>query len=62
MSVSIRTNFGTIKMEVFCDTVPKASENFLALAASGSYDNTLFLRNIKGFMLQGGDPTGTGIC
>ena len=45
---------------IFCDTVPKAAENFLALAASGYYDNTKFHRNIKGFMLQGGDPTGKG--
>lgn len=35
-------------------------QNFLALAASGTYDNTLFHRNIKGFMIQGGDPSGTG--
>lgn len=35
-------------------------QNFLALCASGAYDNTLFHRNIKGFMVQGGDPTGTG--
>lgn len=45
---------------IFCDIVPKASENFLALAASGYYDDTQFHRNIKGFMIQGGDPTGTG--
>ena len=49
-----------MKVEIFCDTVPKASENFLALAASGYYDGTLFHRSIRGFMLQGGDPTGTG--
>jgi cyclophilin family peptidyl-prolyl cis-trans isomerase len=35
-------------------------QNFLALCASGAYDNTIFHRNIKGFMVQGGDPTGTG--
>lgn len=35
-------------------------QNFLALCASGYYDNTIFHRNIKGFMIQGGDPTGTG--
>lgn len=80
MSVTLHTNHGDIKCEIFCDLVQKASYNFLALAASGSYDNTLFhryekinrfccpiitnsrsqSRNIKGFMLQGGDPTGTG--
>lgn len=45
---------------MFCDTVPNSSFNFLALAASGYYDGSLFHRNMKGFMLQGGDPTGTG--
>ncbi len=47
-------------MEIYCDTVPKASENFLALIASGYYNGTLFHRNIKDFMVQGGDPTGKG--
>mmetsp|Transcript_20105 Transcript_20105/g.19409 ORF Transcript_20105/g.19409 Transcript_20105/m.19409 type:complete len:163 (-) Transcript_20105:108-596(-) len=60
MSVTLHTNHGPIKIEVFCDTVPKASENFLALAAAGAYENTLFHRNMRGFMLQGGDPLGTG--
>jgi peptidyl-prolyl cis-trans isomerase-like 3 len=45
---------------LYCDTIPKASENFLALAASGYYDGTKFHRNIKGFMVQGGDPTNKG--
>ena len=45
---------------IFCDVVPRASENFLKLAASGYYNNTTFHRNIKGFMVQGGDPTNTG--
>jgi len=40
--------------------VPRAAFNFLALAASGAYTGTTFHRNIKGFMIQGGDPTGTG--
>ena len=35
-------------------------QNFLALCASGAYDGTIFHRNMKGFMIQGGDPTGTG--
>ena len=38
---------------------PKACENFLALCASGQYDETIFHRNIRGFMVQGGDPTGS---
>lgn len=45
---------------IFCDLVPNASFNFLALAASNYYDNTRFHRNIKGFITQAGDPTGTG--
>ncbi|GKD13137.1 peptidyl-prolyl cis-trans isomerase CYP18-1 [Tanacetum coccineum] len=60
MSVTLHTNLGDIKCEIACDEVPKASENFLALCASGYYDGTIFHRNIKGFMIQGGDPTGTG--
>jgi peptidyl-prolyl cis-trans isomerase-like 3 len=51
---------GDIKIEVYCDMVPIAAYNFLALCASNYYDNTVFHRNIKGFMIQGGDPTGTG--
>ncbi|ODN78342.1 peptidyl-prolyl cis-trans isomerase-like 3 [Cryptococcus amylolentus CBS 6039] len=60
MSVTFHTNLGDIKIEVFCESVPRTAENFLALCASGSYNNTLFHRNIKSFMVQGGDPTGTG--
>ncbi|PRP80259.1 peptidyl-prolyl cis-trans isomerase 10 [Planoprotostelium fungivorum] len=60
MSVTLQTNLGDIKIEVACDLVPLAAENFLALCASGYYDDTIFHRNIKGFMIQGGDPTGTG--
>lgn len=60
MSVTLHTNLGDIKCEISCDEVPKAAENFLALCASGYYDGTIFHRNIKGFMIQGGDPTGTG--
>ncbi|MBA0554265.1 hypothetical protein Golob_013380, partial [Gossypium lobatum] len=59
-SVTLHTNLGDIKCEIFCDEVAKTAENFLALCASGYYDGTIFHRNIKGFMIQGGDPTGTG--
>lgn len=59
MSVTLNTTAGNLKFELYLDT-PKATENFLKLAASGYYDNTKFHRNIAGFMLQGGDPTGTG--
>ena len=60
MAVTLHTNYGDMKLEVFCDAVPVASENFMALCASGYYDGTVFHRNIKGFLVQGGDPTGTG--
>ncbi|CAE6478751.1 hypothetical protein ACGC1H_003052 [Rhizoctonia solani] len=60
MSVTLHTSLGEIKIEVFCEAVPKAAENFLALCASGAYDGCIFHRNIKGFMIQTGDPTGTG--
>ena len=60
MSVTLHTDLGDIKIEVDSRDVKKASYNFLALCASGYYDNTLIHRNIKGFMVQLGDPTGTG--
>ena len=60
MSVTLFTNHGDIKIELFCDTVPRTTFNFLALAASEYYNGTVFHRNVRGFMLQGGDPTGTG--
>ncbi|CAM9597751.1 unnamed protein product, partial [Ectocarpus fasciculatus] len=59
-SVTFHTSYGSIKAEIFCDLVPKLSRNFFMLAASNQYDGTKFHRNIKGFMVQGGDPTGTG--
>merc|ERR1719481_1415953 len=46
-------------MELFCDRCPKSCENFLALAATDYYDNCVFVRNIKGFMVQTGDPSNT---
>ena len=60
MSVRIVTNFGDLKFELFCSQCPSTCKNFLALAASGYYNNTIFHKNIKGFIIQGGDPTGTG--
>ncbi|AOW02915.1 peptidyl-prolyl cis-trans isomerase-like 3 [Yarrowia lipolytica] len=60
MSVTLHTDAGDIKVEVFCEAVPKAAKNFLALCASGTYDETKIHRNIKTFMVQMGDPTGTG--
>ncbi|KAL1226596.1 Peptidyl-prolyl cis-trans isomerase-like [Trichinella spiralis] len=60
MSVTLHTNFGDLKIELHCEACPKTCENFLALCASGYYDGCLFHRNIKGFMIQTGDPSGTG--
>lgn len=60
MSVRIVTNYGDLKFELFCSQCPKTCKNFLALAASEYYKDTIFHKNIKGFILQGGDPTGTG--
>ncbi|KAI2810810.1 hypothetical protein RDWZM_002307 [Blomia tropicalis] len=60
MSVTLHTDLGDIKIELFCEKCPKTCENFLALCASDYYNGCLFHRNIKGFMVQTGDPTGTG--
>ncbi|CCM03093.1 uncharacterized protein FIBRA_05213 [Fibroporia radiculosa] len=46
--------------EIFCEAVPKAAENFLALCAANYYDGCIWHRNIKGFMIQTGDPSGSG--
>ena len=56
----IQTNKGTIRFELLEDDAPKTTENFIALAERGYYDGIIFHRVIKGFMIQGGDPTGTG--
>ncbi|PSR78993.1 hypothetical protein PHLCEN_2v7180 [Hermanssonia centrifuga] len=60
MSVTLHTTLGELKVEIFCEAVPKTAENFLALCASGYYDNCVWHRNIKGFMIQTGDPSGSG--
>ena len=60
MSVTIHTDLGDLKIELYCQQCPKTCENFLALCASGQYDGTTFHRNIPGFMVQGGDPSGSG--
>ena len=59
-TVTIETNHGTIKAEMFVDKAPKTAGNFLELAKKGFYDGVIFHRVIDGFMIQGGDPTGTG--
>lgn len=58
--MTLQTDVGDIKIELFCDDCPKTCENFLALCASDYYNGSLFHRNIKGFIVQTGDPTGTG--
>ncbi|XP_050702213.1 RING-type E3 ubiquitin-protein ligase PPIL2-like [Eriocheir sinensis] len=58
--VSLKTNLGTLNLEVYCDTVQKAAENFIRLSDRGYYDGTKFHRSIRHFMIQGGDPEGTG--
>eukprot|EP00993_Chasmostoma_nieuportense_P005712 NODE_6330_length_546_cov_27.911695_g6165_i0.p1 GENE.NODE_6330_length_546_cov_27.911695_g6165_i0~~NODE_6330_length_546_cov_27.911695_g6165_i0.p1 ORF type:complete len:175 (+),score=61.20 NODE_6330_length_546_cov_27.911695_g6165_i0:30-527(+) len=60
MAVTLHTTMGDLKLELFCDLVPRSCENFLALCASGYYDGLGFHRNVKNFIIQGGDPTGTG--
>src|SRR5215813_10788035 len=56
----IQTNKGTIKFEMLEKDAPKTTENFRLLAEKGYYDGVIFHRVINGFMIQGGDPTGTG--
>jgi cyclophilin family peptidyl-prolyl cis-trans isomerase len=56
----LQTNKGTIRFELLEEDAPKTTENFIKLAESGYYDGIIFHRVIKGFMIQGGDPTGTG--
>lgn len=56
----IKTNMGTIEIELFADQTPKTVENFVGHADSGYYNGVIFHRVIQNFMIQGGDPTGTG--
>ena len=61
MSVTLKIEgVGHLKFELFCTETPKSCENFLGLCASGYYNGSSFHRNIKGFIIQGGDPTETG--
>jgi peptidyl-prolyl cis-trans isomerase B (cyclophilin B) len=57
----VETNKGTFKLKFFPEKAPLHVENFVKLAESGFYDNTTFHRIIPGFMIQGGDPEGTGM-
>lgn len=58
--VVLETNQGTVTVKLFPEVAPKACENFLGLVKKGYYDGITFHRVIKNFMIQGGDPTGTG--
>jgi peptidyl-prolyl cis-trans isomerase B (cyclophilin B) len=57
---TLHTNHGAIAIELFGDDAPKTVENFEKLARDGFYDGVVFHRIIPDFMIQGGDPTGTG--
>jgi peptidyl-prolyl cis-trans isomerase SDCCAG10 len=58
--VLLQTTTGDLEIELFAKQTPITSRNFLQLCLDGYYDNTVFHRLVKGFIIQGGDPTGTG--
>ena len=58
---TIKTNLGDITVQLFPEQAPKTVENFTTLAKQGYYDGVIFHRVIEDFMIQGGDPTGTGM-
>ncbi len=60
MVVEIQTSMGTLVIKLFPEQAPKTVENFVTHAKNGYYDNQIFHRVINNFMIQGGDPTGTG--
>jgi cyclophilin family peptidyl-prolyl cis-trans isomerase len=59
-TATFETTAGTFKVELFEDKAPVTTKNFIDLAEKGFYDGTIFHRVIDNFMIQGGDPTGTG--
>ena len=59
-TATMHTNHGPIEIELFNEDAPKTVENFLKLSRDGFYDGLTFHRVIKGFMIQGGCPQGTG--
>ena len=59
-TATIKTNFGDIEAELFPKDAPLAVNSFVFLAGQGFYDGVKFHRVVKGFVIQGGDPTGTG--
>lgn len=58
---TIKTNHGDLRIKLFPEQAPKTVANFIALSKDGYYDGVIFHRIIKDFMIQGGDPTGTGM-
>ena len=60
-TATLHTNHGAIAVELFDDDAPRTVENFLKLARDGFYDGVVFHRVIPDFMIQGGDPSGTGM-
>lgn len=59
--ITIQTNNGTIQAELYPEIAPNTVKNFISLVEKGFYDGTIFHRVIPGFMIQGGDPDGTGM-
>ncbi|MBP9853846.1 MAG: peptidylprolyl isomerase [Candidatus Omnitrophica bacterium] len=59
-TVVLQTTQGDIEINLFCDVAPKTCENFVGLINKGYYNGLIFHRVIPQFMIQGGDPTGTG--
>ena len=59
-NATLHTNHGAIELELYPDDAPKTVENFQTLVGQGFYDGIIFHRVIPDFMIQGGDPTGTG--
>ena len=60
VQVLLVTSVGDIDIELWSKEAPKACRNFVQLCMEGYYDNTIFHRLVKDFIVQGGDPTGTG--
>jgi cyclophilin family peptidyl-prolyl cis-trans isomerase len=59
-AATLHTNHGVVELELFDEDAPKTVENFRKLAGESFYDGVVFHRVIPDFMIQGGDPTGTG--
>src|SRR5919199_5643225 len=59
-NATLQTNHGSIELELYDDDAPETVRNFVKLAGDGFYDGVVFHRVMEGFMIQGGDPTGTG--